>query len=33
MAVPKVHKQFSIELDENEFRELKDVHLFVKDYF
>lgn len=33
MAVPITHKIFFTELNENEILELKDIHLFMKDYF
>lgn len=33
MALPYEHKKLSIELNDNELLELKDVHKFVKDWF
>lgn len=33
MAIPKAHKQFSVDLSEEEFLEFRKVQLFVKEYF
>ena len=33
MALPKAHKQFSIDLSIEEFIDFKEVQLFVKEYF